>query len=267
MAGDWIKMRGNLWDDPRVSKLCDLTNCGEAQVIGGLYWLWATADQHSTDGFMPGLTLRQIDRKAALPGLGEALCSIGWLIETPLGVVLQKFEEHNGTSAKRRCTDAQRKANGRSMSASDADTSPTRDGQGLVEARHPVELEKEKKREKKKEQEPKASTPAPWLVVSDLVADGLSEEVATAWLDHRRAKKAKLTAVAWDGFKAEARKADWAIEAAVLKAIHRGWITVEAAWLTDKLQAASPAHHNRQEALELSNHKVAAAWAAQGETA
>ena len=43
MAGDWIKMRGNLWDDPRVAKLCDLTDCGEAQIIGKVsYWLWAT---------------------------------------------------------------------------------------------------------------------------------------------------------------------------------------------------------------------------------
>lgn len=47
MAGDWIKMRSNLWDDPRVARICDLTDVGEAAVVGGLYWLWATADQHS----------------------------------------------------------------------------------------------------------------------------------------------------------------------------------------------------------------------------
>lgn len=37
MAGDWIKMRGNLWDDPRVAKLCDLTDQGEAAIVGALY--------------------------------------------------------------------------------------------------------------------------------------------------------------------------------------------------------------------------------------
>lgn len=129
MAGDWIKMRGNLWDDPRVAKLCDLCDCSEAQVVGGLYWLWATADQHTEDGVMPGLTLRQIDRKTGLQGFGEALCVIGWLADHPEGVRIVNFEEHNGTSAKRRCTDAQRKANVRSMSASDADKVQTETGQ------------------------------------------------------------------------------------------------------------------------------------------
>ena len=57
MAGDWIKMRTNLWDDPRVSSLADATRTGEATVIGGLYWLWSTADQHSVDGRLDGYLL------------------------------------------------------------------------------------------------------------------------------------------------------------------------------------------------------------------
>ena len=64
MAGDWIKMRGNLWDDPRIASLCDATDQPEAMVIGGLYWLWAMADQHTEDGTLPGLTLKAIDRGA-----------------------------------------------------------------------------------------------------------------------------------------------------------------------------------------------------------
>lgn len=129
MAGDWIKMRGNLWDDPRVSKLCDLTDQSEAAIVGALYWLWAAADQHTEDGLMPGLTLRQIDRKTGVQGFGAALCQIGWLEDNPDGVRIVNFEEHNGTSAKRRCTDAQRKANVRNVSASDADKQRTESGQ------------------------------------------------------------------------------------------------------------------------------------------
>lgn len=110
MAGDWIKMRGNLWDDPRVARICDLTDCGEAHAIGALYWLWATADQHTEDGCMPGLTLRQIDRKTGLPGFGAALIEVGWLRDDPQGVVIANFEEHNGASAKKRCQTAKRVA-------------------------------------------------------------------------------------------------------------------------------------------------------------
>lgn len=122
-------MRGNLWDDPRVSKLCDQLECKEAQVIGALYWLWSTADQHTEDGILPGLSLRQIDRKTDVQGFADALCGIGWLADHPDGVRILNFEEHNGSSAKRRCMEAQRKANVRNVSASDADKERTEDGQ------------------------------------------------------------------------------------------------------------------------------------------
>jgi hypothetical protein len=111
MAGDWIKMRSNLWDDPRIARLADLTESSEAAVVGGLYWLWAAADQHSTDGTMPGLSLKGIDRKTGVKGLGQALCDIGWLADHPEGVRICHFEEHNGSSAKKRCQSATRAAN------------------------------------------------------------------------------------------------------------------------------------------------------------
>lgn len=110
MAGDWIKMRTNLWDDPRVARLCDLTDHSEAAVIGGLYWLWAMADEHTEDGILPGLTCRAIDRKTGVQGLGAALCEVGWLADHPEGVRIVGFEEHNGASAKKRCQTAKRVA-------------------------------------------------------------------------------------------------------------------------------------------------------------
>ena len=103
-------MRGNLWDDPRVARLVDLTNSSEAAVVGALYWLWATADQHTEDGVMPGLSLRQIDRKTGLSGFGDALCQIEWLEDHPDGVRIVDFERHNGSSAKKRCETAKRVA-------------------------------------------------------------------------------------------------------------------------------------------------------------
>lgn len=103
-------MRGNLWDDPRVGRLVDLTDTSEAAVIGGLYWLWATADQHTENGVMLGLSLRQIDRKTGIKGLGEALVEIGWLADHPEGVRIINFEDHNGASAKKRAQTAKRVA-------------------------------------------------------------------------------------------------------------------------------------------------------------
>lgn len=125
MAGEWIKMRTNLWDDPRISRLCDLTDQPEAMVVGGLYWLWAMADEHSEDGFLPGLTLRAIDRKTSVAGLGQALSDIGWISEAEGGLQVVNFDDHNGGSAKRRSMDAKRKATVRKVSASDADKKGT----------------------------------------------------------------------------------------------------------------------------------------------
>jgi len=82
-----------------------------------------------------------------------------------------------------------------------------------------------------KERKPPAS---PWLTVDDLTADGLSQETAEAFIAHRRAKKAKLTALAWKGFTNEvAKAAGWTNEAAALKAIARNWTSFEASWVAD----------------------------------
>ncbi|MGA7781117.1 MAG: hypothetical protein WCA85_25885 [Paraburkholderia sp.] len=113
MAGEWIKMRTNLWDDPRVSRLCDLTGCTEAAVVGGLYWLWATADDHSADGVLVGMTPATIARKTGVPNLGAALAQIGWIEEIDGGIRIFKFDDHNGVSAKSRAQTAKRVASHR----------------------------------------------------------------------------------------------------------------------------------------------------------
>lgn len=117
MAGDWIKMRTNLWDDPRVSKMVDMTDTSEAQVIGALYWLWAMADQHSAEGFLPSLSFKQINRKVGVKGFGEALEAIGWGAELQDGVLIINFDDHNGASAKKRCQTARRVANHQAANA------------------------------------------------------------------------------------------------------------------------------------------------------
>lgn len=81
---------------------------------------------------------------------------------------------------------------------------------------------------------------APWLTCADLMADGLDEGIANAWLAHRRAKKAKLTRLAWDGFKAEVLRAGWDLEDALRKAIARNWIAFEAEWVRKEGRNAVP---------------------------
>lgn len=110
MAGEWIKMRTNLWDDPRIAQLVELTESSEAAVVGAMYWLWATADEHTSDGFMPGMSAFSIDRKTGLKGFANAMITVGWLSANADGVTILRFLEHNGTSAKTRAQNAKRQA-------------------------------------------------------------------------------------------------------------------------------------------------------------
>lgn len=114
---NWIKMRSNLWDDPRVAKICEETNKREAEIIGGLYWLWSMADEQTDDGALIGLSTATIDRKTGIKGFGSAVLGIGWIEQIPDGLMIARFEEHNGASAKRRSMEAKRKGEVRNPSA------------------------------------------------------------------------------------------------------------------------------------------------------
>jgi uncharacterized protein YdaU (DUF1376 family) len=81
--------------------------------------------------------------------------------------------------------------------------------------------------------EKKKRADAPVLEVSDLQAEGVPPDVAAAWFVVRKSKHAgPLTSVAWDGFKREAAKAGWPLDAAVRESAERGWQGFRADWVT-----------------------------------
>lgn len=223
MAGDWIKMRSNLWDDPRVSRICDLIDSGEAPVIGALYWLWATADQHSEDGVMPGLTMRQIDRKTGLPGFAASLVAIGWLADNPEGVVIQKFEEHNGESAKKRCQTAKRVANHRARNDDVTQAALQKKPEPVTQPLAREEKEEEKKSPSLRSGDGRATAPPRPEDVGDVTWSD--------WLKLRKAKKAPVTATVVAGARTEAAKAGLSLERFLQVWCTRGSQGLQADWL------------------------------------
>lgn len=223
MSGDWIKMRVNLWDDPRVASICDRAAISEAAAIGALYWLWTTADQHSTDGAMAGLTPKSIDRKTGIAGFADAVRAVGWLEDTADGVQIVRFDEHNGKSAKRRCSESVRK-----MSARDADKmqrggAPREeregDGEGLTDQQQASSQKGGGAPPASRSRSTGSRLPAEWklpkawgdwalLENAALTADDVRKE-GEKFADHWHAKAGK------DG-----RKADW-------PATWRSWIRSE----------------------------------------
>ena len=110
MAGEWLKMRHDLADDPAVIRLGELVQIEEDAVIGKLFRLWSWADRHTHDGHAEGVGLAWVDRLARCVGFGAALVRVGWLVESDGGLSFPRFDRHCSDTAKSRALDAKRKA-------------------------------------------------------------------------------------------------------------------------------------------------------------
>ena len=178
MAGDWIKMRSDLFTHPKVVRMASALKADGRpdviRVVGGLMSVWCLFDAHSVDGLLEGYSADLIDDHLRWDGFAAAMVSVGWLQSGVDGssMSLPEFDTHNGQSAKRRAQDADRKREDRKTSASEADKKRTRE---------------EKRREEK-------YPPTPYAEIVDLYHDRLPT-LPKAVL--KTAKREKATRVFW----------------------------------------------------------------------
>lgn len=123
MAGDWIKMRVDLTDDPAVIGIAAATGLDEFSVVGRLHRLWSWADQQTTDGNATGVTLAWLDRYVSAAGFAQAMVNFGWLRETATGLSLPNYERHSGETGKQRGLTAKRAAKHRGKSNANSNAS------------------------------------------------------------------------------------------------------------------------------------------------
>ena len=116
MAGDWIKMQRNLLTSPKVVRIMSALDADRFRTVGGLFAVWCLFDEHTECGLLEGYTLDTLDQIVGFAGIGSAMNSVGWLVESEKGIEMKDFNEHNSKSAKRRSQE-----NVRKMSARDAD--------------------------------------------------------------------------------------------------------------------------------------------------
>jgi len=131
MAGDWLKMRHDLADDPAVIRVAADRAIEEDAVLGKLFRLWSWADRHTTEGEASGIGLAWVDRLTRCEGFGAALVRAGWLEETDGGLCFPRFHRHCSDTAKARALTKER-------------TKRWRDGASVTEA----SPEKSKSRER-----------------------------------------------------------------------------------------------------------------------
>lgn len=149
MAGDWIKMRTDLYRDPKVSSIaddlldrnselssyvnqnlqCDMSvtrNVMRNAVVGALVALWGVMRHQGKrvgDDLVVRSSLSAIDDTAELQGFSDALLGCGWLIKGGETLTFPRFFEENNVDPK---DDAKAKNRERQRRYRDAHSNVTR---------------------------------------------------------------------------------------------------------------------------------------------
>lgn len=145
MAGDWIKMRTDLYDDPAVIGMAASLKTNEFDIVGRLHLLWSWADKHTAYGFVPHITEKWIDKYVEKSGFASQMICVGWLVSDDKGVTFPHFDRHNGKSAKSRAENTERARLSRKIS----DKVVTKEGCSSQEKCDKSVSREEKRREEK----------------------------------------------------------------------------------------------------------------------
>lgn len=110
----WIKVETHTPDKPEIIEVARLCKVSEDRAFTAWFRLWVWLDSVTDDGYLQFLTPAACDKRAGIPGIGDALASVGWLeFDKSGGVLVLNWDRHNGKSAKRRAEDQRRKENSR----------------------------------------------------------------------------------------------------------------------------------------------------------
>jgi hypothetical protein len=149
MAGDWIKMRVNLHEQPEVIGIARRTGLDADTVVGKLHRVWAWANAVTANGQICHADVTAIDDIARKSGFADAMIHVGWLSVSGDVLTIPHYDRHNGQPAKVRAMSTVRKRVQRSKN--DAPVSrkcPTKSG-----------TREEKRRDRKKKHPVSSSWP------------------------------------------------------------------------------------------------------------
>lgn len=113
MAGDWLKIREDLHEDPAVVRIATWMKVRPEVVVGYLVRFWGWVSRNSTDGVVANLSLDEIEGVLNLPHFLGFLCRVGWLEviegETETQVIVPKFDRHLSNPSKARALKTRQK--------------------------------------------------------------------------------------------------------------------------------------------------------------
>jgi len=175
MSSDWIKIRTDLYRDPKVcmvaDELLDLEgdlanyvdqNCRRPMAVtrnvmrnatvGSLVTVWGVirhrGKREEDNLFLRGCTLSVIDDIADMPGFGEAMALVGWVTKCPKGLLFpnffKKFNVDPADEARRKNAERQRRYRQKKAES----------GNATVTLRRNKKVTQEKRREEKSNNNP-----------------------------------------------------------------------------------------------------------------
>ena len=175
MAGDWIKMRASLENNPKViaiaKKLESDKSVGKSLSTGfggalreivtrdvtrdvtvmSLFRVWCAANEHTSDGVWHGIELDDLDHVARISGFGRMMEAVGWAVFDADNntVTFPNFLEYNAPAKEgrdkgaaerqRRYRQKQRQVTEESDVTRDVTLRVTRDAKSNVEKRREEE--------------------------------------------------------------------------------------------------------------------------------
>jgi hypothetical protein len=231
MAGDWIKMRMDLPEDPAVYKLASLTKLDRLSIVGRLYAFWAWADRHAVDGRVDGASSTVVDDIVRFDGFADALVSTKWLVIGDDFIEIPNHDRHNGESAKERGLKNARQARWRDKKSTSVDVPASTSPSTGASTRE----------EKRREDKDKSADEPRFDARAELSLRGVQQQTATDFIALRKAQKAPLTPTALAQLIAEADKAGMALERVLTMCCIKGWRGFKAAWVKDELSDSKPA--------------------------
>jgi hypothetical protein len=213
MAGDWIKMRTDLYRDPRVCLIADelmqddgdlarlvsqitqrnmsvTRNVMRNAVVGSLLSVWGVFRHRGKpvedDLLVKGITLAVLDDVSDLPGLGAAMASVGWAKETDEGVVFPCFfEEYNvepSESGKSKNAERQARYRARQKAKSDGKSDALRNVTSNVIVTPRIEKRREEQKKEKKKENREASPSLTLVGHSEKPEPKAKGQTLTGWL-------------------------------------------------------------------------------------
>jgi len=157
MAGDWIKIRVNLADDPAVFAMASQLNLSNEAVVGHLIRVWSWATNQLEDGHAASVTECVLDRVSGVQGMTKAMLSVAWLSRVGTGFKFPRWERHLSQGAKARALATERQRKGRSRKCHAASVTETRP--------------EKRREEKRREEKPAPDIPIPEIKPSSPTAE------------------------------------------------------------------------------------------------